>query len=361
MNRVSMSGPRVSILMPIYNAERYLRESTESMLRQTFGDFEFLVVNDGSTDGSEQTVKKYAAGDNRIRLISNKRQKGIVGALNTGLDEARGDYIVRMDGDDVSLPNRIEKQVQFMDRHPNVGVSGTWMRTLGEGKSRIWFPYPVDHEHIRIAFLFYTPVAHPTVIARRALFEQQRLRYEEAFKYAEDYELWERCVNLFEFANIPEVLLLYRVHPASVGNTHSKEQAIRTFEVVARQLKRLGITATKDEQDIHGALLFGPYHGPGFAEAAEAWLARLIEANRSKGLYDVGFFESEMHHLQLNIRLSIDKDRQILELRRQLSEKEKLIQGSGDSWIGSIAEPLRFLKRALDGKKKCRRNSRPEK
>ncbi len=299
-----ISDPRVTVLMPVYNAGPYLSEAIKSIVGQTFNNFEFLIVNDGSTDGSEQIIKDCIARDGRIRLASNRREKGIVGALNTGLEEARGEYVARMDQDDVSLPERLQKQVKFMDMHPDIGVSGTWMETLGEGDSRLWFPFPVDHEHIKIALLFYTPLAHPTVIMRRSLLEKHGLRYEETFKNAEDYELWERCAHLFRLANIPEVLLLYRLHAASMSRTLSSEQAERAAKVRGRQLGRLGLEPTEDELAIYSRVFFGPFGEADFANNAEAWLLKLVLANRSVRLYDPILFEREMYRIYFNVCLN---------------------------------------------------------
>lgn len=296
--------PRVTVLMPVYNGETYLDEAIRSILTQTLDNFEFLTVNDSSTDESEKIIKKYAAGDRRIRLINNKKEKGIVGALNSGLDEARGDYIARMDADDLSLPHRLAEQVRFMDDHPDVGASGTWMDTIGETETKLWFPFPADHEHIKIALLFYTPLAHPTVIMRRSFLEQHGLRYKEAFKHAEDYELWERCAHLFRLANIPEVLLLYRLHPASVGKTRSDEQAERTRKVTVRQIRSLGIVPSEGELAIHSRVFFGPFGGIDFVNASESWLLKLIRANRSVRLHEPDLFEREMYHVYFNVCLN---------------------------------------------------------
>jgi glycosyltransferase involved in cell wall biosynthesis len=296
--------PRVTVLMPVYNGEQYVGSAIESILSQTFADFQFLIVDDCSTDRSADIIDTYRLKDPRIIVSSNKKEKGIVGALNSGLDEARGDYVVRMDADDLSLPHRLEKQVQFMDGHPDVGASGTWMGTIGETETRLWFPFPADHEHIKIALLFYTPLAHPTVIMRRSFLEQHGLRYEEAFKHAEDYELWERCAHLFRLANIPEVLLLYRLHPASVGETRSDEQAERTRKVKVRQIGRLGIVPTEGELAIHCRVFFGPFGGIDFVNASESWLLKLIRANRSVRLHEPDLFEKEMYRVYFNVCLN---------------------------------------------------------
>jgi hypothetical protein len=341
------SPPRVTVLMPVYNGEKYVGSAIESVLNQTFADFQFLIVDDSSTDRSADIIDAYRLKDPRIIVASNKKEKGIVGALNTGIEEARGEYIARMDQDDVSLPERMEKQVRFMDKHPDVGASGTWMKTLGQTESRLWLPYPTDHEHIKIALLFYTSLAHPTVIMRRSFLEKHELRYEERFKNAEDYDLWERCALLFQLANIPEALLLYRLHAASMSRTLSSEQAELATKVVARQLGRLGIVPTDDELTIHSRVVFGPFGEGDFANAAEAWLLKLVRANCSIRLYDPILFEREMQRIHFNICLNhgqvLEMHRQIAERDKQLEERDRYIEALLASWSWRITMPLRKL------------------
>ena len=197
--------PLISVVMPVYNAEKYLREAIDSILNQTYTNFEFIVINDGSTDGSADIVRSY--NDPRIVFVDNPKNAGLVAVLNQGLDMARGKYIARMDADDISMPERFKKQIEFMEKHRNVGVSGTFFHIFGDGIDRIETKtlYPKLKD-----MLATSPVGHPTVMMRRNVLNKYNLRYDPRYKHAEDYELWLRVRKYTKIANIPEVLLNYR-------------------------------------------------------------------------------------------------------------------------------------------------------
>jgi glycosyltransferase involved in cell wall biosynthesis len=224
----------------------------------------------------------------------------VAGACNTGLEEARGRYIARMDADDVSLPQRLEKQVRFMDEHPEVGVSGTWKEVIGEGQGKLWFPYPSDPEQIKVGLLFYCPVGSPVAIMRRALLEKHRLYYDEAVGFIEDWDMWERAAVCFPLSNLTEVLLYYRIHGANVSIVRPEETWASEWMIKARQIERLGLFPTDEEKEVHDRVFFGPYEGPGFAHRAEAWLFKLARANRRKRVYRIRSFEREMRRLYFN-------------------------------------------------------------
>src|SRR6266540_3032517 len=175
--------PQVTIIMPMYNGEVYLREAIDSILDQTLTDFEFLILNDGSSDRSPDVVRSYA--DPRIRLVENEAQMGLVYTLDRGLDLARGTFIARMDCDDCSLPDLLARQVAFLNDHPEVGVCGAWMEAIGARAGYIW-RYPTDPERIRCSLLFESALAHPSVMMRRDLLERFELRYSMAYQHAED-------------------------------------------------------------------------------------------------------------------------------------------------------------------------------
>jgi len=203
--------PKISVIMPVYNTNpEYLKQAAESILNQTFGDFEFIIINDGSTNPDvEKTIKSY--NDKRIIYIYQDN-KGIAGALNAGLDIAKGELIARMDSDDISLPERFEKQVKFLDERKDISVLGGWHEYFPKTKiiQTIKTPKFLD-------FLFFNRISHPTVMFRRLDFEKYNLRYKPDYK-CEDYELWSRAVRYLNFYNLQEVLLKYRVH----DNNYSK-------------------------------------------------------------------------------------------------------------------------------------------
>ncbi|MBI1920674.1 MAG: glycosyltransferase [Geobacter sp.] len=209
--------PRVTVLMPVYNGERFLREAIDSILAQSFTDFELLIINDGSTDGSAGIIESY--GDPRIRLVHNERNLGLVATLNRGIDLARGEYLARMDADDVSLPERLERQVTYLDAHPGVGVCAVRVALIGsEGEAR--GEWDMDRQttswqEIRACLPKSNCIAHPGVMARKDLLARYRYRAEQL--HAEDYDLWLRlCADGHKIGKIAEPLLRYRVHDESV-------------------------------------------------------------------------------------------------------------------------------------------------
>jgi len=180
--------PRVSVLMPVYNAGIYLSEAIESILNQSFQDFEFLIINDGSTDNSENTILSYQ--DNRIRYICNEQNIKLIATLNKGIELCKGDYIVRMDADDISLPQRIEKQVAYLDAHPDIGLCGSWFENFGEHVPTQIVKYLPDDTSIRIRHLYQTHIAHPTAVLRSSVLKLNHLNFDKAFIHGEDYHFW---------------------------------------------------------------------------------------------------------------------------------------------------------------------------
>ncbi|BCX12975.1 MAG: fucosyltransferase [Thermosynechococcus sp.] len=213
------TSPLVSVLMPVFNAERYVAEAIESILRQSFQDFEFIIIDDGSTDGTLDILKRYAARDSRIRLVS-RENRGLVATLNEGIGLARGQWIARMDADDVALPQRLALQVKHLEA-THADFCGGSVECFG-GWRTVW-RYPATHEACEVHLLFAVPVAHPTVIGRREAFAQ--LRYQPEFPYAEDYDLWQRAWAAgYRFVNVPEIVLRYRIHAGQVSSRKKKEQ-----------------------------------------------------------------------------------------------------------------------------------------
>lgn len=205
----------ISVVMPVYNSEKYLEEAIESILTQTYSDFEFIIINDGSTDGSLEIIEKFQNYDKRIICISQENG-GVASALNAGLLRAKGDYIVRMDADDVSYPNRLEVLNEFMECNKNVDICGSWALKNGKQKMHV----PIDDVGIKMQMLFFCSFIHPTVIIRRSYLERTGCIYN--LVCAEDYDLWVRCSDTAVFANIPQYLLMYREHSNNISG-HSNQ------------------------------------------------------------------------------------------------------------------------------------------
>ena len=227
--------PIVSVLMPVYNAEAFLAQSIESILQQTLTDFEFLIIDDASTDGSFDVIKNYAKQDVRIRVYQNKVNQGVTKTLNHGLELAQGAYIARMDADDISLAKRFEKQVKYLEQRKDVGVCGVWTKTLGTALP-ITVHFGVDDACIRVEMLVRCALASPTVMFRRQVLMESELRYDERYKRSsEDYDLYSRMLSFTKVANVPEVLLHYRRHPEQAV-TRLKAENQRNARLVVQQL-----------------------------------------------------------------------------------------------------------------------------
>jgi glycosyltransferase involved in cell wall biosynthesis len=270
----SQKPPRISLLVPVYNGEKYLREALDSLLAQTFGDFELLVIDDGSTDSSAEIVSSYQ--DPRVRLERNERNLGLIATLNRGLELARGEFIARMDCDDVSFPNRLERQIRFMEDNPEVGVAGTWFEKVRDDGSSVMMKVPADDATIRFFMIFDNAFLHSSIIIRRNLLERFGLRFDADFPYAEDYEFWVRCARHTRIANIPEALLRYRDHSENTSNRFRKEQNSTADRVRLMHLETLGFSRDDPAVPLHLAIANFRFSGD-LARLAEArdWLARL--------------------------------------------------------------------------------------
>jgi glycosyltransferase involved in cell wall biosynthesis len=199
--------PAVSVVMPVYNTSKYLHAAIDSILCQTFQDFEFIIIDDASTDNSAEIIKSYS--DSRIILIEKPKNTGYTDSLNMAIKLAKGNYVARMDADDISLKNRFEKQVNYMEEHPDVLVLGTFYKVIN---SESVVAVPISYEEAKVVSIMHVPVAHPTVFIRRNVFTGFNLVYDKAYEPAEDYHLWTRIIEIGKIENLPEVLLHYRRH-----------------------------------------------------------------------------------------------------------------------------------------------------
>jgi len=219
--------PAVSVLMPVRNGERWLEQSLSSIAQQTVRDFEFLVVDNGSTDRTPQILARACAGDGRFVALSEPR-RGIVPALNTGLAAARAPLIARLDADDMAMPNRLERQIDFMTRQPDVGLLGSWADVIDtRGKVYGHRRPATDHDDLVRILKFSNPFIHPAVMFRTGLV--RRLGgYRAAFEVSEDYDLWLRMGEVTVLANLPEPLVFYRLH---AGNLMFRKVVRQSFSV----------------------------------------------------------------------------------------------------------------------------------
>ena len=210
-----MKNPKISVLMPVYNGEKYLRIAIQSILDQSFKDFEFIIVDDCSTDKSWKIIKKYAAADKRIITLRNKKNLRATKTLNRGLWKALGKYVARMDADDFSYPDRLQKQFNFMESHPKVGVSGGSIEICNHNLKVLNVRrYPLNDTSVRKIIFRYSPFAHPATIWRRSLLDMVG-GYNGDIPLSQDYELYFRIGKICRFANLTDILLKLRTHDDS--------------------------------------------------------------------------------------------------------------------------------------------------
>jgi len=236
-----MTSPIVTVLMPVYNGGSFLAEAVESILGQTFTDFEFIIINDGSSDGSEDILLHYERLDERVHVYQQEN-RGLIASLNRGLDLARGKYLARMDADDISLPHRLARQVEILEQQPDLVILGSTYEVINETGKCIGVTRPLTFDTaIRWEMLFQCAFAHPSVMFRLNVLCKQRLAYDPGALHAEDYELWSRLLEYGQGMNCSEILIRRRVHDQQVGKTSAEQQQNTADEVARANLVHLGI------------------------------------------------------------------------------------------------------------------------
>jgi glycosyltransferase involved in cell wall biosynthesis len=232
----------VTVLMPAYNAASFLREAIESILKQTYSDFEFIIINDGSSDETENVILSYT--DKRIRYFKNETNLGIIQTLNKGISLARGKFIARMDADDISLPDRLKEQVALMSQHTEMIVCGCdYLIMTGSELKRS--REDNDSDYKKATLLFATCFAHPTVMIRN-IFQKTDIRYDGNFIHAEDYKLWTDLAFEGTFGNVAKPLFKYRAHSGQISEKHRAMQHSVSADIRKAYLGKLGFSFTEE-------------------------------------------------------------------------------------------------------------------
>lgn len=283
--------PSISVMMVNYNYGKYIGEAIESILNQTFTDFELIIYDDASTDHSVEVIKKYQKKDKRIIYILGRKNKGEAYGRNQILKKARGKYIAILDSDDLARPQRLEIQYRYMEENPKITIVGSAIQIIENCQKRIW-THEVTNNEIRVTLLFSSPFSNPTIFMRKALFDTTQLTYDETIPIAPDYQLWvDAALNKnypVQFANLKKVLVDYRQHGNNLTNIRNKPKFYKThFYITQKILSRLGIEANNENIRKHiifsNSLFFSdilPHFIPTkIFQQDQYWMKILLQAN----------------------------------------------------------------------------------
>ena len=283
----------VSVIMSNFNTpEAFLRKAIESVLNQTYDNFEFIIIDDYSTDDSLSVIESYK--DERIKIIKNEKNLGLTKSLNTGLRVARGEFVARMDSDDICLRERFEKQVDFLKQNPQVIVCGTAVELIGDWQGKhsngILFRELPEKESLNIHLLFgnYPNIVHPTAMFNRELLLKYNIEYNENYRLAQDYRMWVSCSSVAECVNIPEVLLQYRVHGGAVSTKDNTVQSNIALQIMREQLTALNVELDGEFEGIHSNFLSQRHS---YNLKYKEWITYLISKNESSKIYNQRKFE----------------------------------------------------------------------
>lgn len=280
--------PLVSIMVPVMGAAEHLEETLLSLLNQTLQDFEIIVVNGGLEKSAQKMLDRYSSVDERIKVFP-QHEPGISAARTQAMTLANGKYCAVNDSDDISLPHRLERQIEYLETNPEISLCGAWIETLGAGPSQIR-KIPTDDATIRSIMMFLCPFAQSTVVWRREEINQTGQEY--LLHSSEDYDLWARLLPFIKFANLPEVLVRYRLHEGQ--RSHVVEVTDRNWQyqldIRASIIRLLGIEPSDEEMQLHQTLCSGLANKV-WIDEAEAWLTKLRNANYSSNYFPLQQFD----------------------------------------------------------------------
>lgn len=271
----------VSVILPAYNASYYLKNAVLSVLNQTFKNFELIIIDDGSTDGCcdfLSTIK-----DERIKFIKHDSNRGLIYALNEGITRSGGEYIIRMDADDFSYPNRFSILVDYMKKNPHVGIAGSYTNHTGK---TLYHTKHLTSDEIKARLLFDNIYSHPTMIFRKSVFTDNGIFYNNKDIHAEDYGLWMELLEKTEYGIIPIPLLNYGIHHNQISNIYRNKQ-METVGIIHRRLfDKMNVKINEDEAYLHEKIFFKNYEiGIDFLKNAEQWLLKLRKVNEISEIF----------------------------------------------------------------------------
>jgi len=284
--------PKVSVILPTYNCEQYIKATMDSLINQTFSDFEILIVDDCSTDSTVEIIKQYS--DPRILLTIKEKNSGYTDSLNWAIARANGKYIARMDGDDICHLERFEKQSEYLDTHPEIVLLGTNAQVID---SDFCFNYPSQVEPMMSTLLFGNTFVHPSVMGRAEVFK--KYPYDKNREPAEDYDLWTRIINEGKVTNLPEVLLYYRVHDGQISNLKKDKQDSSARKSMLRMFQLLSYDRKRFSEDLILNAIW-PHRNIELSELKKAitWFDSLVD---DQNKFDVKLLKKALHRKRYNL------------------------------------------------------------
>lgn len=284
----SPQNPKVTVFIPVHNRDRYIGDAIQSILGQHFQDFDILLIDDGSTDRSVEVMRSFH--DPRLTIVCNESNLGIPRTRNRGLELARGEYIALLDSDDRASPDRLQKQVAYLDAHPDCVQVGSWCRMMDEQGAPLKRikRQPAHQDEIKAELLFRCCMSNRTIMGRTEIL--RKFGYRNDFPRCQDYDLHVRLSSQFRMANIPECLVLGRIHPQQITALTTDLGNEKKREIVSTQLHHVGVSFSPEDLDPHLMLSrmrkmhFTP--DAAYMRWAEEWLLRLLLANQSARYYD---------------------------------------------------------------------------
>lgn len=301
----------VSCIMANYNTDiEILKQSIDSILSQTLHDFEFIVVDDCSTDSSFEFLKSYTEKDERIVLLRNQKNSGLAFSLNRAIQIAKGKYIARMDSDDISLPNRFERQVDYLDRHPEIDILGSFAELFGDTTGLSFNPF-VSKEECKCQLLFVPCLIHPSVMIRTDFLNKYHLQYDEKYLCSQDFDMWTRCAEHGNITMIKEILLKYRIHGTQISSKKKELQRNYAIEICKRQLTKLNITPDSNEMLAHLVLCGKEEVNTENIQAIVQWGDYLVKSNEETHLFNQKALKTIVYNRIFNLVLN-SKIRKIL-------------------------------------------------
>ncbi|MEK7575021.1 MAG: glycosyltransferase [Patescibacteria group bacterium] len=279
--------PLVSVIMPVYNNEAFLHESIESILRQTYDNFELLILSSEKTSQESLAIIESFTDPRILHVRRDTTSAMISDARNLGLDRSKGVYIAYMDSDDISLPYRLETQVAFMENHPDIAIAGGYAKTFGL-KAGILMKNPIRPEEMKANMLFYASVVNPTAIVRKDTLKHEKIRYTANLKYCEDLDFWIHASRKVKIATIPKILLLYRTHDNNATHQEKDFQETLRESIFQKNMDELEIPTDDQKRILYKTIrtFSADSASPNFLSLAENWFTDIARINISKNIYE---------------------------------------------------------------------------